>query len=268
VSCPFPSETLALHAGGDLPDAIRDSTVRHLAACEECRGTLEELRASQALLKTLREDAVLPAECTAMRRRVMAIIAERREGSGWALRLERAIVLGLRRPAYAMAASVLLGVLSVSVLAQMRHGADVTRRSQALFEGTDTFLRPEGYRNWVPVSRSTGRVRSPGERAPAPAGRVYIDPGSYREYAKTGEFPDGTVMLWEPEGGHLETATSPHSSARLLASVKDGARFDGGWGFYDFTEPGGTLALRAQPLPESSGCRRCHQRQPFLAYRG
>lgn len=45
----------------------------------------------------------------------------------------------------------------------------------------------------------------------------------------------------------------------LLASVKDDTRFDGGWGFFDFTALDGTVMSKAEALPESSGCRACHR---------
>jgi anti-sigma factor RsiW len=77
VSCRFSREMLALHVGGDLPEAATATTVGHLASCDECRRFLEELRASQALIRSVRRETVSPSECTAMRREVMTIINER-----------------------------------------------------------------------------------------------------------------------------------------------------------------------------------------------
>jgi hypothetical protein len=42
-------------------------------------------------------------------------------------------------------------------------------------------------------------------------------------------------------------------------SVKDSSRFDGGWGFYDFTQPGGQPRPEAAVLPQSAGCLSCHR---------
>ncbi|MBL8191500.1 MAG: cytochrome P460 family protein, partial [Acidobacteria bacterium] len=72
----------------------------------------------------------------------------------------------------------------------------------AVFEGQDTLLRPENYREWVFVGSSTGLNYSPN---PAPSSstagtdfkNVYINPSSYREFIKTGTFPEGTVMILE-----------------------------------------------------------------------
>jgi hypothetical protein len=265
VSCGFSKNVIALHAGGDLPEGATTIASNHVAACEDCRRLLQQLHATQSLLKSLRADTVGSSECTGMRREVMAIINDRGDKSGWGLRIERAIVLGFRGHAYALAASVLLGIVSVSVLAHMRPAPD-TRQAVAIFEGRNTLVRPGGYRDWVVVGSANGPHGSrthldegDARATREPGHRVYIDPSAYREYAKTGSFPEGTLMVWEaidqPEAADRPRTAPP----ALLASVKDSTRFDGGWGFFDFTAPDDTPATRARALPESSGCRACHQ---------
>ena len=247
MSCGFSREILALDVEGDLPDEVAATTASHLASCEECRQFVDELHASQALLKSVRRDAVSPAACAAMRREVMTLITGRPQALGWGVRIERAITLGLR-PSFGMAALLLLGILSVSMLAQMR---PVTTAGVL---SADTLLRPEGYRGWILVS-GVGPVSLPDTGSTA-ADRVYINPSSYREYSKTGRFPDGTVLVWEPASPQQPRAGGgPHgTSSTFLVSVKDSAKFEGGWGFYDFSG-----ARTARALPESSGCRTCHR---------
>ncbi len=267
MSCDFSREELALHVEGDLSDAAADITSRHLATCGECRRFLEQLHARQSLLKALRRETVSPAECTVMRREVMSIINEGVDRSGWALRIERAIFLGFRRHSYALAVCGLLGIVSVSVLAQVRHAAPATRPSVAVFEGRETLVRPDGYRGWIAVGRSAGPHRSSLDEGDSGApgtttDRVYINPSGFREYARTGKFPEGTMMVWESFNRAPDTAGRPHNeSPRLLASVKDSTRFDGGWGFFDFTGREGEVTSTAQALPESTGCRTCHRQE-------
>jgi hypothetical protein len=265
VSCTFSRETLALHVEGDLPETAAAAASDHLATCNDCRRFIEQLRARQSLLKSLRREAVSPSECTDMRREVMSIVNDRRKRSGWALRVERAVILGVQRRSYAMAALGFLGIVSVSVLAQVRYNRVDTTAPIATFEGKDALLRPEGYRDWIFVGRSAGLLGSGVDDLPSAGIRtsthkVYINPPAYREYAKTGRFPEGTLMIWESVG-EPEPADRPHDrSALVLASVKDSSRFDGGWGFFNFTGRDGTLTSKAQALSESSGCRACHRR--------
>jgi hypothetical protein len=237
---------LALHVEGDLAGAAAAATMSHLASCKECQRFLDELRASQALVKSVRRETASASACTAMRREVMTIINERPQSLGWALRIERALALGLR-PSFRMAALLLLGILSASTLAQLR---PVTQAGVP----TDSLLRPEGYREWILVSG--GGTADPSGGLSASVDRVYINPSSYRDYVKTGRFAEGTVLVWEPASPEQTVAGDrPHStSSTLLVSVKDSSKFESGWGFYDFS------AVRtARALPESSACRACHQ---------
>jgi len=248
VSCGFSQEALALHVEGDLPDEVVAVAVSHLAECEECRHFFEGLQASQALMKSVRRETVNLSECSAMRREVMRAISERPGALGWRLRIERAIALGLR-PSYGMAAVLLAGIVSVSVLAQMRPATHQGFPAAGV-DSADTMQRPDAYRDWILVSGA--------------ADRVYINPSSYREYAKTGIFPEGTVFVWEGGTRRGVSHEGPHaSSSTLLASLKDSRKFEGGWGFFDFGATGGAPQAKVRALPESRGCRSCHRQSPL-----
>jgi hypothetical protein len=261
VSCGFSKQLLALHVEGDLSEARAEMTSSHLRMCEDCRRFLDELRTTQSLLKSHRGETIRPSDSTPMRRAVMSIIEDRREGLGWALWIERTIMLGFGLRSYAFAAVGLLAIVSVSVLAHMRQTTPAT--SAAVFERGNTLVRPEGYRDWILVAPSSMPIRSGiGSAASAthtPTHRVYINPVGYREYEKTGRFPEGTLMIWEPVRGGPDMAPHPHNESALLVSVKDSTRFDGGWGFFNFTGIDGSVSARAQALPESNGCGTCHR---------
>jgi len=262
MSCRFSREALALHVEGDLPPATAGTTARHLEGCEECQGFVEQLRETQALLKSLRRDTVSPSDCAGMRLDVMSIL-DMQSRFGWALWIERAAMLAFRRHPYAVAACALVAIVSASVVAQMQPAPGVaTTRSAAVFDGGDTLTRPDHYRDWVLLSDvSASRATSGGRERTEPArtSRVYIDPDAYRAYAKTGTYPEGTVMIWEADRVAPQAMQHPHGRTPvLLASVKDRSRFDEGWGFFDFTGEHGTVKSKARPEPESSGCRRCH----------
>jgi cytochrome P460 len=77
---------------------------------------------------------------------------------------------------------------------------------------------------------------------------VYINPDAYREYSKSGKFPEGTILVQEMVATEV-----------VKASVKDSGRFEGGWGYFDFSEGTGALKSEAEPLPQTAGCLSCHQ---------
>jgi hypothetical protein len=240
---------LALHAEGDLLPAHALATERHLAGCEACQSFLDGLRERQVLLKSLRCEAVTPSECSEVRRGVMSAIGTQpQSGGGWLLQFERAIVLSFRRPSYALAACVVIVLMSVSVLARIGTTThDAPLAAAATFEG-EALLRPDEYRDWVRVGDLAARG------GPTPA--VYVDPAAYREYVRSGRFPDGAVVVRE------SSERSPHAhggSPGLLALVRDSGRFEDGWGFFDFTGTDGPSASTAAAVSDDEGCRTCHR---------
>jgi hypothetical protein len=122
-------------------------------------------------------------------------------------------------------------MVSALALTQARH--PMAPESAAVFDAGNRLVLPEGYREWIPVSQSESRA-------------VYMSPSAYREFVKSGEFPEGAVIVRESE------------SSAIQVSVKDGARFEGGWGFFDFS--GDVSGLRPAALASDLGCRSCHAR--------
>lgn len=245
MTCTFSKESLALYAEGDLHDQAAEAVRQHVSTCAACERYLDEMQTSQARLKALRADVVSQSARAGMRQAVMSTINERRDLIGWRLRLERALLLGWQPGAYAMAAAVIIGVVSVSLLGQVRHRPmDVS-----LAAARDNSLhRPEGYRDWVELE----------SKASAAADRVYLNPAGSKEYAKSGTFPEGTMLVLEPGSENNAAARAHKGNKRLLVSVKDSRRFEGGWGFFQFDDadgPGGNDATAS----EAEGCRTCHR---------
>src|SRR5207237_245318 len=99
-------------------------------------------------------------------------------------------------------ASILsLVVLTITILAAQQPAQTIT----PVFEGKTTLLRPVNYREWIFVGSSRGLsyATNPPAQTQAPAGmgemyhNVYISPTAYREFAKTGKFPEGTMLAME-----------------------------------------------------------------------
>ena len=100
---------------------------------------------------------------------------------------------------------------------------------------------------------------------------VYIEPGSYAIYQKTGIFPEGTIFFKElqltlgpaenPDGSRTEPSGRgyfPGAFNGADVTVKDTKRFaeSGGWGYFNFHhfEP---KALTSTVQPKSN-CAFCH----------
>jgi len=151
-------------------------------------------------------------------------------------------------------------------------GAQQTSQSTApVFEANNTLLRPVNYREWVFVGSSRGLSYS--QNPPAPNSNaaaemyhnVYIKPEAYREFAKTGKFPEGTVLAMEMASADTKREPGLQGSYEkefvgLEVSVKDSKRFEGGWAYFNFSNGmGSTYRDKAQPFPASAGCVSCHK---------
>jgi Cytochrome P460 len=164
-----------------------------------------------------------------------------------------------------------IAVVSLSiVVATAVFAADVApTQPAARFEGKDSLLRPEGYREWIFVGSSSGLRYDKEDGKPQSEKpeykNVYIDPASYREYAKTKAFPQGTVFVLESASGETKSEPGLRGSFQkefvgLIAAVKDRERFADGWAYFRFTETPGKLLDKAKPFAKSA-CFDCHQQK-------
>jgi hypothetical protein len=255
VSCTFSKELLALHVENDLPEADGRVVARHLQECIDCQEFLDQLSQRQSQLKLLRREAIPQSTFTRMRRGVLSQIEASPQSLGWSVRIERMVWLGFRRHALVFT-SLAIAAVSATLFAQMRQPAPDSANLAAMFEAGNALVRPVGYREWISVGSTSGG-ELPGSHIPAGTAsgfsrNVYMDRPAFREFSKTGKFPEGAVLILETSD---KTGKQPIS---LAASVKD-SRFDGGWGFFEFANADGTLKDQAPPLPAASNCRTCHE---------
>ena len=119
---------------------------------------------------------------------------------------------------------------------------------------------PADYREWVFLSSGLGMSYS--DKAPEgePAfDNTFVDPESYREFVRTGTWPDKTQIVLEVRGSTSKGSINQHGHYQsggvqgVEVHVKDVARFKGGWAFFGF---GG--ATSAKQIPESAACYSCH----------
>jgi hypothetical protein len=133
------------------------------------------------------------------------------------------------------------------------------------FEGKDTLLRPDGYREWVFVGSSLGLRYDEGQKQPDQLEykNVYIDPAAYRAYKETGVFPEGTVLVLETAAAEEKSEPGLRGSFQkefsgLAAAVKDKDRFPAGWAYFSFSDGPGRLKIKAQPAKKAA-CYDCHR---------
>jgi hypothetical protein len=89
---------------------------------------------------------------------------------------------------------------------------------------------------------------------------VYLEPRAYRHYARTGRFPEGTMLALTLHLPRERVAPARQGlfegeRVRLEIALKDTRRYPGGWAYFDFGA--GTTASVARPLPREA-CAACH----------
>lgn len=130
---------------------------------------------------------------------------------------------------------------------------------------------PKNFHSWVFVGAPlTPNALNNGKASFPEFHNVYIEPGSYAIYKRTGVFPEGTILFKElqltlppsefPDGSRIEPSGrgyfgGPFNGADV--AVKDTKRYadTGGWGYYNFHhyEPKAPSA-KLRPKEECASC--------------
>ena len=141
-------------------------------------------------------------------------------------------------------------------------GAAAAPSPDARFTPDGRFRPPADYREWVFLSSGLDMAYTD---APAAAGHavfdnVFVDPGSWAAFKRTGRWPDGTVFILENRLGASQGSINRRGhfqSAEVLgveAHVRDAARFKGGWGFFALSGE-----TPAEQIPYGAACYACHE---------
>jgi hypothetical protein len=136
---------------------------------------------------------------------------------------------------------------------------------RATFTNDGQLVQPANYREWVLIGTGLSMAYGPIlEHLPAgeqPFTNVFVNPSSYREFLRTGHWPNKTMFVLEIRRsvavnkavGGVNGLYQGELRA-IEAEVKDGSRFAGQWGFFSFstTEPAG------RQIPLNAACYECH----------
>jgi Cytochrome P460 len=139
------------------------------------------------------------------------------------------------------------------------------------YTASGDLVLPKNFHEWVYVgSPLTPNALNGGQANFPEFHNVYIEPGSYEIYQKTGQFPEGTIFFKElqltlpaqnPDGSRTEPSgrgyfPGPYNGAD--ATVKDSKRFaaTNGWGYFNFNhhEPKAPTAK----VKAKDECAYCH----------
>jgi hypothetical protein len=124
----------------------------------------------------------------------------------------------------------------------------------------DRLVLPAKYREWIYLSTGFDMSYS----AAASSGHhmfdnVFAEPGAYKSFLETGTWPDKTLLVLEVRGARGKGSINQHGNYQddevmgLEVHVKDAARFEGGWAFFQFDGKG-----NGKLVPQTEDCYSCH----------
>jgi len=150
----------------------------------------------------------------------------------------------------------LLGFCATALLVQISAAADAPQ-----YTADNRIVIPPSYREWIFLTSSLDLNYD--KAVPGAAGmpslldNVFVSPSSYAQFAQTGHWPEGTVLVKENRiaasaGTISKSGKYQTTVASMELHVKD-ARFATGWAFFfsDGKKPG-------QYVPASEDCYSCH----------
>jgi hypothetical protein len=128
------------------------------------------------------------------------------------------------------------------------------------YTGDGKLELPANYREWVYLSTGFDMSYSPRmQMGHHMFDNVFVEPGAYQAFKKSGTWPDKTVLVLEARGaigkGSINK-TGSYQSSELMGTevhVKDTNRFKDGWAFFGFDD-----AKPAAMIPTAASCYSCH----------
>ncbi len=183
-------------------------------------------------------------------------------------RFQQRIAPRRRGPVRALASAVLLGAAAATAT----FADDSTPSWGPQWTAEGELKLPTDYHTWVFLgSPLTPNALNEGQAGFPEYHNVYIHPEAFRAYRKSGQFPEGTILLKELQlttpGTHADGSRTepsgrgffPGARNGIDISVKDSRRFKdtNGWGFFNFGHHAPPYAKTAAAAPKDA-CAGCH----------
>lgn len=171
----------------------------------------------------------------------------------------------------ALAGAAVLALMACAPLFQQAEAQMGMTMGAQINDANETTI-PEGFREWVFLGAPLTPHGLNGGQAGFPEfHHVYIEPGAYAAYKRTGAFPEGTTIVKElallkeghyPDGSRDEASGRGFFADRVAGidmMVKDSQRFpeSNGWGFFNFGHHEPPYAAKAAAAPVEA-CAACH----------
>jgi hypothetical protein len=139
------------------------------------------------------------------------------------------------------------------------------RMSMPKWQGDNQLVRPDGYREWMFAGSNFGMGYTEGQPADAKSKtfhNIFIQRQAAAEFRKTGQFPDGTMLVMEVVRPGSDSPPNKQGVYQdkfvgIEVAVKDSKRFPEKWAYFKLFGKDGEPLDQAKAFPRSS-CWSCH----------
>ena len=139
--------------------------------------------------------------------------------------------------------------------------ATISTEAGPSYESDGRLKLPAHYREWIFLSSGIDMSYVAAMSGHSMFDNVFAEPTAYREFVRTGTWPDGTSLVLEVRGASEKGSINKHGKFQtgdlmgLEVHVKDTKRFQGDWAFFSFRQGPGA----AKKIPTTEECYSCHQ---------
>lgn len=156
-----------------------------------------------------------------------------------------------------------IGIISLLAWAVVEASPPESAGEEPRFTARKELIRPEGYREWVFIGASLGLSYNEGTPKEPRFHNLYLHPKAYREYRRSGRFPEKTILVMEVLTPASQVSINRQGqfedrSLGIEAAVKDTSRFPEGWAYFSFIRPGQPEPANAPAFPKEA-CWDCHR---------
>jgi hypothetical protein len=145
-------------------------------------------------------------------------------------------------------------------------GSEEPKMPKPKYAANGRLVRPEGYREWMFVGANLGMGYTEGQAKPRTNYHsIYMQREAYQHYAKTGTFPDHTMMVMEvfSQGTNAsinKTGSFADKSIGIEVALKDSAKFpEEKWAYFNFIGEGDKPLADAGAFRKDA-CWSCHNK--------
>jgi hypothetical protein len=148
--------------------------------------------------------------------------------------------------------------LAVAALLTGNAAVKVPKSEAPAYTADGSLIAPNNYREWIFLTSGFDMSYTSTKEADHHVfNNIFVNPTAYREFLKTGTWPDGTTIMLEHRAAESPISINKrgHTQAVEVTGTELHVKDHGKWLFYDLD----ANAPAAKVIPPPASCYTCHE---------